>query len=453
MYPKRLILEEARRLDIPVLPLDINRSAIESRVERAGGWGGGRPAGRGRPAPPGTPPPGTRGIRLALADVKGISEAERERLVAGRPYAGLVDFWRRAGLSVDVAERLVLAGAFDELYGIGLPVPVGVRGVVTRRDLLLTLADLERERRADNRVNGRRARGLGSSAAPQQQAVQLALDFGGEVADPEPAEPDFAGPEVHGGRGRPGDVRVSGLPEMTPAERMAAELDIIGMDATRHVLSDHLEFLTAIGVTWSRELLERRARSSLLVAGVKVATQTPPVRSGRRVVFLTLDDTTGPVDLTFFEDAQGPYAATVFNSWLVLARGELRRTGPRGVSLRATGAWDLAHLHGVWRQVLDASGDAERAAAAVHAVIDAPVEMPAHDPGDAEWESGPTADPQAHGRAGGMGQRRVFLHPSGFVQSPYTDVAPAGPSAAAIPREFTDPGRKLWHSSPGSTGR
>ena len=36
-----------------------------------------------------------------------------------------------------------------------------------------------------------------------------------------------------------------------------------------------------------------------VVAGVKVATQTPPVRSGRRVVFITLDDATGPVDATF----------------------------------------------------------------------------------------------------------------------------------------------------------
>ena len=90
------------------------------------------------------------------------------------------------------------------------------------------------------------------------------------------------------------------------------------------------------------------AGAELLVAGVKVATQTPPIRSGRRVVFLTLDDATGPVDATFFEDAQGPYAATVFHSWLLVVRGVLRRTGPRGVSLRATGAWELPVLWDAW---------------------------------------------------------------------------------------------------------
>ena len=29
-------------------------------------------------------------------------------------------------------------------------------------------------------------------------------------------------------------------------------------------------------------------------------------------------------------------------------RGLVRRTGPRGVSLRATGAWDLGHVHEEW---------------------------------------------------------------------------------------------------------
>ena len=109
-------------------------------------------------------------------------------------------------------------------------------------------------------------------------------------------------------------------------------------------------FLDALGVTRSRDLLRRRSQSELLVAGVKVATQTPPIRSGRRVVFLTLDDATGPVDATFFEDAQGPYAATVFHSWLLVVRGELRRTGRRGVSLRATGAWELPALHALWQR-------------------------------------------------------------------------------------------------------
>ena len=127
---------------------------------------------------------------------------------------------------------------------------------------------------------------------------------------------------------------------------MTAELEILGLDVSRHVVDFYAPFLDALGVVRSHDLLRRRSKSELLVAGVKVATQTPPIRSGRRVVFLTLDDATGPVDATFFEDAQGPYAATVFHSWLLVVRGELRRTGYRGVSLRATGCWELPALHG-----------------------------------------------------------------------------------------------------------
>jgi error-prone DNA polymerase len=48
--------------------------------------------------------------------------------------------------------------------------------------------------------------------------------------------------------------------------------------------------------------------------------------------------------------------------------------------------------------------------------------------------------------AGGMGRRRVLVHPSGFRQSPYADIKPAGGDVSGAPR-------KLWHTSPGSPDR
>jgi error-prone DNA polymerase len=41
------------------------------------------------------------------------------------------------------------------------------------------------------------------------------------------------------------------------------------------------------------------------------------------------------------------------------------------------------------------------------------------------------------------GGARVYA--SGFAQSPYVDIAPAGTRPGSAPR-------KLWHSSPGSSG-
>jgi error-prone DNA polymerase len=245
------------------------------------------------------------------------------------------------------------------------------------------------------------SQGVWARAAAQSRAaadprpvtsVQLTLDLGGDAGEPQ--------------------EHVSGLPEMTAEERMRAELEILGLDASRHVVDTYADFLDAVGAVRSQDLLRQRSRSEILVAGVKVATQTPPVRSGRRVVFLTLDDGTGPVDATFFEDAQGPYAATVFSSWMLVVRGEVRRTGHRGVSLRATGAWPLADLFVLWERE------------GIEAVR-------------AHLAERPELEEVVH--------HRVLVHSSGFQMSPYADVKPSGESVK-------DVARKLWHRSPGSPG-
>jgi error-prone DNA polymerase len=234
-------------------------------------------------------------------------------------------------------------------------------------------------------------------------------------------------------------------------EKMKAELEILGLDASRHVVDSYAEFLDALGVTRSRDLMRRRSKAELLVAGVKVATQTPPIRSGRRVIFLTLDDATGPVDATFFEDAQGPYAATVFHSWLLVVRGELRRTGRRGVSVRATGCWELPELFSLWERegmgavrefmaVLPEGFGSEGFGGVSEEAVAGAAESRSARP-----VVSPPGDPTAKGPAGGMGRRRVLVHSSGFQMSPYSDIKPAGEPAK-------DVARKLWHRSPGSPG-
>jgi error-prone DNA polymerase len=109
------------------------------------------------------------------------------------------------------------------------------------------------------------------------------------------------------------------LLEYSDAERVRAELEVLGLDASRH--------------------LER-----VMVAGVKVASQTPAIRSGQRIIFLTLDDATGPVDVTVFESVQPKVAKTVFHSFVLAVLGTVRRTGYKGVSVVAEDVWDLTAL-------------------------------------------------------------------------------------------------------------
>ncbi len=469
MYPKRLLFDEARRLGVAILGLDVNTSESGYRVERLDVGDAlqsvpapATPPGRRMEAPPladrrglearlgpgaGLPDGRPWGIWSSLADVTGISAAEVQRIVTARPYSSLTDFWNRASVSQPVVERLILAGGFDHLYGIGRSLPVGDRARVTRRDLLLSLADLARMAKVDARAS--RARGVRASvrkprlvsddprdlAKRQSQTaapvgtleVQQALDFATDAID----------------------VPASGLPEMTDVERVTAELGILGIDVSSHVVARHTRLFAALGVTPAADLLSVRNNREVLVGGVKVATQTPAVRSGRRVIFLTLDDTTGLSDSTFFEDVQGPYAATVFGAWLLVVRGVMKRTGPRGRSLRATAAWDLTVLQAAWDAELDRTGSEDAALAAVEqlmAVVPAGYSLVGELLEETPRADAAVADAQEHGRAGGMGRRRVLVHASGAVHSPYADVKPSGLSPADAPR-------KLWHSSPHSSGR
>ncbi len=390
MYPKRLILDEARNSGVAVLPLDVNVSTGEYRVETVGeGYG----------------------IRLSLADVKGINEVEIRQIENAQPFVDLADFWTRTAVARPVVERLVRTGGFDTVYGIA-----GTRriGRVTRRDLLLQVADLHRSggRRRARRTAAVPQAGsdLAARVAAQSQAPKVHVAESAQLALP------LAEPELP-----------SGLPEMSVADRVQAEVEILGLDVTRHAISFYEPMFADLGVVRARDLLSHRSDARVLVAGIKVATQTPPIRSGRRVIFASLDDSTGPIDLTFFEDAQGPYAHTVFHSWLLLAAGVIRRTGRRGISVRATGCWSLPDLHAVWRSA---------GVAGVYEILNSPVEMGV---GPDRLE-----DPTRATGGSDPGVRRVLVHASGFRQSPYADTRPAGPSSKRPP--------KLWHSSPGSAG-
>ncbi|CAN2192247.1 DnaE DNA polymerase III, alpha subunit [Candidatus Nanopelagicaceae bacterium] len=279
MYPKRLMIDEARQMGVPLAPLDINFSSGDYRVEM-----GEKPA-----------------IRIALSAVSGASEKEITSIAAGQPYIDLADFYRRSGASAPTIETLILTGAFDAVH---------INNEITHRDLLLHLADLQK------------------TSSPSLSGAQMSLGLAPPV------------------------LEASGLPAMSSGEKMANELSRLGMDISEHILSPYAEFLNAIGATRSCDLLQQRSNSTVLVAGVKVALQSPPVRSGKRVLFLSLDDGYGCSDATFFPDVlqsrAGEYAQTLYATSLFLVRGVTRRTGERGISIRATGVWDLRSAYQEW---------------------------------------------------------------------------------------------------------
>jgi error-prone DNA polymerase len=332
MYPKRLILDDARGFDVPILGLDVNASKETFVVERVA--------------------EGKQGIRIALAQVKGISDAEIESILAEQPFYSLPDFINRARVSQPITERLILAGGFDALHGTH----------ASRRDLLYHFAEFAKQ--------------FGLSKRPTSTQIALGADFQSWI--PKPA----------------------GLKALTLSDKVKYEIEILGLDVSAHVVSFYEPMLRELNAVPARDLLQVRSQGRVFVAGAKVATQTPPIRTGRRVAFVTLDDSTGPIDAAFFEEVQDRYAPTIFHSWLLLVQGNVRRTGPRGVSIQSEGCWELGTIYQVWR---------EGGVDAVHEFISAR-------PYDDE-------EPVA--------LTRTWEHASGFQVSPYADVAPAGQGVGA----------------------
>lgn len=239
-------------------------------------------------------------IRIGFSALAGISTKEISTIIVGQPYIDLADFYRRSGASLPVIEDLILTGAFNSIHS-------------NQRDLLLHLNDLQK--------------------SPVASLPGAQLTFG------------FAPPALAS----------SGLQPMNAAEKVGSEIERLDMDVTQHMLSFYAPFLNAIGAVKSSDLLLLRSDSVVLVAGVKVALQTPPIRSGRRVIFLTLDDGYGCSDSTFFPDTQVDYATTLYSTSLLLVRGHTRRTGERGISIRANAVWDLRLAYEKWRAQLSDS--------------------------------------------------------------------------------------------------
>jgi error-prone DNA polymerase len=314
-YPVEVLINDAKRHGVAVLPVDINASSYKTTTE----WVGrdaepGRPAEPGRDAEPGRPaeplpegagiarrPQAVRssgcilpsvesrrrwtpesatgyGIRLGLALVKGVGDEHAELLdaeLARGSYETLADVAARTELPEEVIERLIRAGALDSL---GRP----------RRELLWQLREVmgaTRGRRSSDRIR---------VAAGRPMNLQL---------PPTPA------PE---------------LPALTERERLGDSYAVLSLDARRQVISLFRPALDRLGAVTNASLADR-GPGPVRLGGLVVTRQHP--MTARGTVFLALEDETGMANVTLWPDAWARLRGVVRRHALLYVDGTLQREG------------------------------------------------------------------------------------------------------------------------------
>ncbi|HQU34880.1 MAG TPA: error-prone DNA polymerase, partial [Thermoanaerobaculaceae bacterium] len=285
-YHPATLIQDARRHDVRVLPIDVNRSGVSCWIERGerpwvvgrGSWvvvGGNEPPGgrAGRSTihdPPSTVSerathdsrPTTHGlaVRLGLRFVKGLRAEAAGRLeaeAARAPFASVREAAARCALRNDELAALAEVGAFASLGA-------------TRRSALWQVSALD----------GRRP--------PLAQAMQ-----------PDPG--------------------ASPLPEMTLPERYVADYTGAGMTVGRHPLAMRRGELTARGVLCAAELARARDGALVRVGGAVIVRQRPYTAGG--MCFMTLEDETGFANIAVTPAAFELQRAVITSSALLVVEG------------------------------------------------------------------------------------------------------------------------------------
>ena len=118
-------------------------------------------------------------------------------------------------------------------------------------------------------------------------------------------------------------------------ERLYGEFRSTGMCYSGHPMETVEEQIPQLRVTESSALPYCPDGQRVKVAGMVVSRQTPPTRSKQRIIFLTLEDRSGLIDVAIFADAQKEGARAALGGGLLLVEGTLRKTGVKGVTITA----------------------------------------------------------------------------------------------------------------------
>ena len=308
-YSPRVVLNDARRFGLEVLPLDVNLSGEWFEVEEDG-----------------------TALRVGLAYVKEMSAVARRAIVEARA--------RPAGTTL----RLVRTSCARTRGG---------------REIAENLRAARRLRRARRAPRGagragaaavRRRRGRRDARAGACAGARGAAGAGcGAVAHAAPTRPQ---PPATSGLDQPRlalDEQLGPLtflPDWSRQRRVSIELELLGLNVSAHPLRFVRDEVEALRVTPMGRLPEVRHGSRVRVAGVLERAQMPWIRSGHRTMFLTLEDETELGQVVVFNDVYLKYGRVLKDAVYLLVDGELQNDEEHGLAVVAHRITDLLRAIG-----------------------------------------------------------------------------------------------------------
>ncbi|MBJ7603637.1 MAG: error-prone DNA polymerase [Candidatus Dormibacteraeota bacterium] len=242
-YHPSVLVEDAKRHGVKVLPVDINRSA--ERCLPVTVQTGQAPS-----------------MRIGFNYLRDLGEPGRLAIIQERErgghYRSLDDFLERlrgAPLNPKAVRNLVMVGAFDALHGVTRPEDS------PRRALLWGWQE---------RWDGR--------------GLRRKLEQQSELRLPAAAPP---------------------LPSLSEEEVTRLEYRIANVSTGRHLIEFHREQLQALGVLISAEALRQPAGRLIRVGGLVITRQAPS--TANQIRFFTLEDERGHVNLTIKPEVYQQY--------------------------------------------------------------------------------------------------------------------------------------------------
>lgn len=265
---------EARRINIEVMPPDVNESGTYFTPVMS------RSAAEGSDEHDGSPAGGA--IRFGLAAIKNVGTQAVENIVEIRhekPFESLLDFCRRVDLRVcnkRVIESLIQAGAFDSLQG--------------HRSQLVAMLD----ETVDAAVKWRKER--------DDLQIQL-FDFV-ETTN--------------------WDIEYPDIPPYTTSQQLEFERELLGMYLSGHPLDGFEDTLTELGADRLMDLHDAVDDSMVTVAGMVVTLKTITTKQGKAMAFMECEDQIERCEVVLFPEVWKRSSHLIEKGELLAIRAKLQ---------------------------------------------------------------------------------------------------------------------------------